>query len=296
LSRPDLPFEPFTVPHVAPSTPAPPTPVSWFQHIAPHLSPAKPPIEPDEVSVGVEAGTTGARKVAFADVEAIADAARRRRQMGEPEPPEIVLMRQQAAQEAQETIAQAKVQAQTIEQEARESGYQAGYAQGYADGEREATRHLTQRANDERTAYREDLTTFIVHIEAERQRTWAEMEPQMVGIIFDLAKQVIKQEIEASRTVALSLVRNSLRRVAESGTLRIRVHADDLATVRANREDLLSLVDGIPHIEIIEDRRVGPGGCLVETDAGNIDARIETQLEEVSSTLEAMTAHREGQG
>lgn len=296
MSRPDLPFEPLTVPRVAPRNPAPPTPVSWFQHIAPQLPTVEPPTEPDELSVHVEADATGVRKVAFANVEAIADAERRRRQMGEPEPPEIVQMRQLAAQEAQATIAQAKERAQSIEQEAREIGYQAGYAQGYVDGEREATRHLTLRANDERTAYREDLTAFIAHIEAERQRVWVEMEPQIVGMIFDLAKQVIKQEIEASRTVALSLVRNSLRRVADSGSLRIRVHADDLATVRANREDLLSLVDGIPHIEIIEDRRVGQGGCLVETDAGNVDARIETQLDEVSSMLEEMTAHREGQG
>jgi flagellar assembly protein FliH len=83
-------------------------------------------------------------------------------------------------------------------------------------------------------------------------------------------------------------VRNALRRVSDSGSLRIRVHEDDLETVRANREELLSLVDGIPHVEIVSDRRVGAGGCVVETAGGNIDARIETQLETVGETLKQM--------
>ena len=84
----------------------------------------------------------------------------------------------------------------------------------------------------------------------------------------------------------LSVTRNALRRVVEGGTLRIRVNAEDLQTVRGNREELLTLVDNIRHVEIIEDRRVGAGGCIVETDAGSIDARLETQLAEAANLLE----------
>jgi len=291
LSRPKLPFEPLNAPRVAPQNPGPPTPINWFEQLAPRL-PEPPP--PPAASVS-EAGPAGVRAALFRDVEAIAGEERRRQRMSEPEPEDIAQMRAQAQEEAQALIAQARAQVQDIEEEARRQGYQVGYEQGYVAGQQEATRLVVQRADDERAAYREDLAAFIAHIEAERQRAWAEMEPQIIGLVFDLARQVIKQEVEASRTVALSVVANALRRAADSTTLRIRVHADDLEAVRAHREDLLTLVDGIRHIEIIEDRRVGPGGAVVETDAGTIDARIETQLDEVSDALERMIAHREGQ-
>ena len=75
--------------------------------------------------------------------------------------------------------------------------------------------------------------------------------------------------------------------------LRIRVHGNDLETVRTNRADLLTLVDGANHVEIIEDRRVEPGGCIIETNAGSIDARIETQLESVSDALKQMVQYRQ---
>jgi flagellar assembly protein FliH len=290
----DLPFEPLTAPRVAPKNPAPPVPVNWFQHLAPRLP--EDASGEELVPHAKEADSqTGVRRAAFGDVEAIAADERRRQQVGEPEPPEITMLRLKANEEAQEIVGQAFLQAQAIEQKAEEQGYQAGYVQGYLDGEREAQRLLTQRADDEREAYREDLKAFLLHIEAERQRAWEEIEPQVIGLVFELAQKVIKQEVTASREVALSMIKNALRRVAESGTLRIRVHASDLETVRSHREDLMSLLDGIPHIEIIEDRRVGAGGCIVETEAGNIDARIETQLQEVADTLEQMVAHRDSQ-
>ena len=67
------------------------------------------------------------------------------------------------------------------------------------------------------------------------------------------------------------------------------MHVDDLETVRAFREDLTALVDGIGQLEIVEDRRVSPGGCVVETTGGTIDARIETQFTEIESLLTTMT-------
>jgi flagellar assembly protein FliH len=111
------------------------------------------------------------------------------------------------------------------------------------------------------------------------------MESEIIGLVLEIARKVIKMEVEINRAAALEIVKNTLRRVADSTSLRVRVHADDLETVRANREDLYSLVDTIRKVEIVEDRRVGPGGCILETDAGTIDARIETQMEEIRRLL-----------
>ena len=211
---------------------------------------------------------------------------RERKRVGTPEPPELMALREAAENAARELVGQAAVEARAIAAAAQRQGYAAGIAQGQAEGRQEAERAVRQQAEADRAAYREDIQAFIAHIEAERQRAWNEMEPQILGMVFELAKHVIKQEIEVSRDVSLAVVQNALRRVADAGNLRIRVHADDLQTIRGSREDLLTLVDNIRHVEIIEDRRVGPGGCIVETDAGNIDARLETQLAEAQNLLD----------
>lgn len=287
--RKELPFLPLTAPRVAPQNPTPPVPVNWFTHIAPRIPEAPPSPYKRENNRGGE----GTQQMAFPDVDELAALERVLSRQAPEEPPDVAEMRQQACAFVEETVRQAMEQAELIRQEAQQTGYQDGYAQGYADGETEARHILAQRADAERTVFREDITAFIAHVEAERQRVWMELEPQIIGLVFDLAKQVIKQEVELNREVALSITRNALRRVAESGNLRIRVHAEDLDTVRANREELMTLVDGIPHVEIVADRRVGLGGCIVETAGGNIDARIETQLETVADTLKQMVVPME---
>lgn len=279
-------FLPLTAPRVAPRKLVPAEPVNWFTHLAPRLP------EPDpapSVPVTPGGGPDGACPVAFPDLEQVAAMERMLSRQEVSEPPEITEMRRQACEAAEAIVQQAMEQAEKIQQEAQQSGYQAGYAQGYADGEAAARQHLTQQADAERTALREEISAFIAHIEAERRKVWQELEPQIIGLVFDLARKVIKQEVEVNREVALAMVRNALRRAADSTALRIRVHPEDLETVRAARQELLALLDGVPHVEIVADRRVGAGGCIVETDSGNIDARIETQLDTVADVLQQMT-------
>ena len=78
---------------------------------------------------------------------------------------------------------------------------------------------------------------------------------------------------------------DALRRITEKDHVRIRVSVADAPHIREMRDDLLTLVDGIKNLEILDDRRVGDGGVVIETGAGTIDAKIETQLAEVERTL-----------
>jgi flagellar assembly protein FliH len=279
-------FRPLTAPQLGPEPAAPAEPINWFTRLAPKLPEGK---DANSLPTRPPASHSGpARPALFLDVDNIANSERERQMIGEPEPPEIVKLRYEAEQTARELVGEAYVQAAKIEEEARAQGRQEGYRAGYATGERDARMALTAQADLERIAYREDLAALIAHIEAERQRVWNDIEPQVISLVFDLVKHVIKQEIEANPDVVMSVIRNALRRVADGSSLRIRVHANDLETVRGHREEILSLLDNVRNVEIIEDRRVGAGGCVVETPAGNIDARIETQLNEVGNTLNQM--------
>ena len=280
-----VPFSETGLPRVGPEKDKSAEPVNWFQTLAPEMS-ARPAVPSVALAMPVQRNGAVPTFAAFRDMGEIEREERERRMMGLPEPPEIVEMRFQAEQTAKELVGHAYVQARAIEDEARRQGYAAGYATGTAAGRADAERVVAQHAAIDKAAWREDIAAFIAHIEAEREAAWNAMEPQITGMVFELAKHVIKQEVEVSRDVALSVVRNALRRVVEGGTLRIRVNAEDLQTVRSNREELLTLVDNIRHVEIIEDRRVGAGGCIVETDAGSIDARLETQLAEAANLLE----------
>ncbi|MCX7992541.1 MAG: FliH/SctL family protein, partial [Fimbriimonadales bacterium] len=67
--------------------------------------------------------------------------------------------------------------------------------------------------------------------------------------------------------------------------IRIRVNPLDLELIRQNRAALLNIVDGVEGIEIVEDRRVDQGGCVIETEQGVYEARIRTQISELERAM-----------
>jgi flagellar biosynthesis/type III secretory pathway protein FliH len=59
----------------------------------------------------------------------------------------------------------------------------------------------------------------------------------------------------------------------------------DLQLATDHKDDFIKQVEGANSIQIVEDTTVDPGGCIIETDFGEIDARISSQLAELESKI-----------
>jgi len=228
---------------------------------------------------------SSARAAVFADIGEVATVERRRIATARDEPDEIKLLRAQVAQDAQAMVAEAVAAAEMLRIQAREEGYAEGRKAGYEDA-RAACIAEFERSQQE---WKQDIAALMALIERERRQMWLDAEAQIVHFVLEIAQKVVKDEASLNREVAVSVVRNALRRVVDTGKVRVRVNAEDLETVRASREELATLIDGIENLEIISDRRVGAGGAVVQTEGGTIDARIETQLSEIATLLNELT-------
>jgi flagellar assembly protein FliH len=59
----------------------------------------------------------------------------------------------------------------------------------------------------------------------------------------------------------------------------------DLKLTTEHTKDFISLVEGVKSIQVVEDSSVDSGGCIIETDFGEIDARIASQLAELEAKI-----------
>ncbi len=286
----DLPFVPLMAPQVHRGNPKP-TPTNWFETIAPTFDGSE--AAPKERVDSTTQRPGSAAKVAFEAIDEIESREQAALQAGKPEPAEIIKLRHETLKAAEDLMNQTRARAQEMENQARARGYEAGYSQGFAAGEDEAKRRGADMHAQSREEFRTAVREFVNLIEGQRAELWVQQEPLMIDLVFELARKVIKMEVEASHTVALSMVQNTLRRVANSNTLRIRVNPEDLESVREHRDELLSLVDGLNHIDIVEDRRVDRGGCIADTASGTIDARINTQLDELDDAIHDLKIRRD---
>lgn len=109
----------------------------------------------------------------------------------------------------------------------------------------------------------------------------------MVRLVMAIAEQVIGGEIATRPEFILKTLRESLHHAIQADEYQVRVNPEDLAVVVENRPLFLAAVSGLKNIVFETDPAMSRGGCLVESRLGQVDASIETRLEEIRNRLHA---------
>jgi flagellar assembly protein FliH len=160
-----------------------------------------------------------------------------------------------------------------VEEEGRETGRKDGYAEGKAEVERliERTHTVLERVQDKRA----DILT--------------ETEQQVIDLVLLMTRKVVKVISESQRDVVISNVEQALQKVRARGNILIRVNLLDIKLTTEHIKDFIQMVEGAKGVQVVEDSTVDPGGCVIETDFGEIDARISAQLAELEDKILAMS-------
>lgn len=147
----------------------------------------------------------------------------------------------------------------------REEGYSKGYESGFGDFDKVMRK----------------LHAIIASLIAERKGILESSSGQIVSLVMQIAIKVIKRITDSQKDIVLENVNEVLKRVKDKTQITIRVNLDDLDIVRHKKSDFISRFDIIENLEIIEDPNIGKGGCIIETNFGEIDARISSQLDKI---------------
>jgi len=174
-----------------------------------------------------------------------------------------------ARADAREIVAHAEAEARSIVEAARVEG----------DRLREEAR---REGLDQGRA---ETAAVLVRARAERARMLAEVRRDIVGLALEVAHKVVGREVESSPDLVAELCERAVARAATARSIVLRVNPADLPTVRAHVDRIgSSLALGLA-LDVEADDEVSRGGCLVLSDVGRIDARLETQLEAIGRAL-----------
>jgi flagellar biosynthesis/type III secretory pathway protein FliH len=117
----------------------------------------------------------------------------------------------------------------------------------------------------------------------ERDRLLRDAEREVVALALDVARKVLAREVGAPGA-ALELAAAALAEARGRREVVLRVSPSDAVAIRAGSGRLAAALGDGP-LEVREDPSVAPGGAVVETEAGRIDARVESQLDAVARAI-----------
>ncbi len=107
---------------------------------------------------------------------------------------------------------------------------------------------------------------------------------EIIKLSFEIAKKIIKKEASDKEVLFENLV-EAMKKAQSNKELKIFVNWEQLSFGKEIKDILKNNFQGIETIDIIEDRTVEPGGCIIETKLGKIDATIKNQLDIVFNAL-----------
>ena len=197
-----------------------------------------------------------------------------------------------ARQEAEKIIKNAREEAQRLTQEGREK-LRKIEEEAYNKGWQEGCRLGSQAAKDE---YREKLQEADSVLEKAGEEKWkivAGSEDETVRLAVAVARKVIDREIETSPEIVVDMVKRAIQRATDREELTVRVNPDNLdATINA-KDEISQKITGIRKLKVLADPAITPGGCVVESPNGTVDARVERQLSELEQVLTEVNPNAE---
>jgi len=185
---------------------------------------------------------------------------------------------------------EAAKEAEKIREDAREAGqkegYQAGFQEGQKHGHDEAVVQVKQGLDSLTARWSAGLDNLQEMMPAHA----ADAKTDLVRLALAIAARVTHEEGLRNKAVVGNNVRTALELVGAGRTVAVHVHPDELALVESYLPDLLLKLRNIAAVEVKEDSSVTPGGCVLRYGAGEIDARLETQVTRIANELLARQA------
>jgi len=180
-------------------------------------------------------------------------------------------------------VARAEVEARRVLGEA-----QAQASEIVAQAHRDAEAVLATARTQATAAGLEATLEVQAAVAAARDRMLAEARAEVLSIGIAAAEKIIGKTVEAAPELMEVVVQPLLLRLRRARRLELRLHPDDARTLEPQLQALANDSGvGCP-VRIESDPAIQRGGCLLRSDLGTLDARIETRLERVARALEPL--------
>lgn len=196
----------------------------------------------------------------------------------------VIEILERARGEAQVIMTNAQEDAQAIMVNAQDEAEKLkalSIEQGHREGLQLAFRETEEQRKKAHQEYEQLISSGI----NEREKIIHSAEPDIVNLSVAIAGKILSQQIKTEPAIILDIVKEALKLAGEADNVRVMVNPEDADTVKYFVPQLIEPDQNVGDVLIESDRRIERGGCLVETEKGVIDARLQTRRYNVEGAV-----------
>ena len=121
----------------------------------------------------------------------------------------------------------------------------------------------------------EQFSTYITDLEKKMLFWYSELQKKVLPLALQAAKKIVNQQLSLDPETIVRIVSETLKSVKQSPDITIYVNKLDKEILEANKPTLKKNLEQVKTFTIQERDDVEQGGCVIETDSGIINAKID---------------------
>ncbi len=154
--------------------------------------------------------------------------------------------------------------------------YEEGFSDGYENAKNEVEKIYKERFIKKVDEFNKILNTVDEKISGYDQ----EFENVVIRLSFEIAQKIARREIQKESTIQ-EVLKDSLRKILGANSVIIKIHPDDYKILNEDKNKNIFFDESFSKIKFEQDDRIELGGCVVETEIGNVDGRVSSQFNEL---------------
>lgn len=152
-----------------------------------------------------------------------------------------------------------------------------GLRTGREEGRRTAEEELRSSVNR--------MTRLAEQLVAEREAVLRESHDLIVHLSCAIAQRIVEVSAVVNTSGVIDVITKTVAQASDKSSLTIKVHPDDLDAVRTFCPESLTKCGGVGKVIFEGDAAISRGGCIIDTDSGIVDGRIESQMKVLRDEL-----------
>ncbi len=128
------------------------------------------------------------------------------------------------------------------------------------------------------------IENVIESLNAEYAKHIRQLKDIIVPLSIKISEHILRKEVEVNPKVVETQVEKALELIDNEKIFELKLNPLDVETLREIGSKLLS-DPRLEGVEIVPDPSIERGSCILETEAGKIDATISSQLKKLENRL-----------
>lgn len=157
----------------------------------------------------------------------------------------------------------------------QESAYSEGYSLGRDEGQKKAFETYSQEITDRLN----EMKNLIDAFGNMKKELISHNEAHIVQLLFHLSSKLAQTQLEFDTEPLLNTIKSALSLAQEEENVVIHVSTKQIEFLEKLKSEAKVEFDFLEKVKIIANESISPGGCIVETNYGEVDAQIEQRVE-----------------